>query len=78
MAVHTETKAYNTKAHFGMIDVTSDFQEAVSNACTTYNISSGIITGFTTGDTFALTTREFEPGIVNHDLYEAFDRLAPH
>ena len=30
MAVYTETKTYHTKAHMGMIDVTEDFQHAVS------------------------------------------------
>jgi hypothetical protein len=49
MAVYTETKTYHTKAHMGMIDVTEDFQHAVSQACKKHGISSGIITGFTTG-----------------------------
>ena len=33
MAVYTEKKTYQTKAHMGMIDVTEDFQHAVSAAC---------------------------------------------
>lgn len=33
MAVYTQTKTYHTKAHMGMIDVTEDFQRAVTEAC---------------------------------------------
>ena len=43
MAVYTETKTYHTKAHMGMIDVTEDFQHAVTEACRLHGISAGII-----------------------------------
>ena len=78
MAVYTVVKEYRTKGHMGMIDVTADFQKAVSEACSEKNISDGIITGFTTGGVAALTTLEFEPGLVNHDLKEAFDVFSPY
>ena len=78
MAVYTVIKEYHTKGHMGMIDVTKDFQSAVSDAVREKNISSGIITGFTTGGVSALTTLEFEPGIVNHDLKEALDVFSPY
>ena len=71
MAVYTETKTYHTRAHMGMIDVTEDFQHAVSEACKKYGISAGTVTGFTTGGVAGLTTLEFEPGMVNHDLKAA-------
>ena len=78
MAVYTKTKNYQTKAHMGMIDVTQDFQAAVDEACDHHNIRSGIITGFTTGGVSALTTLEFEPGMVFHDLKEALDVISPY
>ena len=78
MAVYTETKTYHTKAHMGMIDVTEDFQHAVTEACSRHNISAGIVTGFTTGGVAGLTTLEFEPGIVHHDLKEALDVFSPY
>ena len=62
MAVYTKTKDYHTKAHMGMLDVTKDFQAAVTEACEKHHISAGIITGFTTGGVAGLTTLEFEPG----------------
>jgi len=64
MAVYTTSKTYHTKAHMGMIDITNDFRKAVNDACREKGISSGIITGFTTGGVAGLTTLEFEPGMV--------------
>lgn len=78
MGVHTITKKYNTKGHMGMIDVTSDFQSALNEAKELKNIKNGIITGFTTGGVAGLTTLEFEPGIVYHDLKQALDVFSPY
>ena len=78
MAVYTQPKTYHTRAHMGMIDVTEDFQSAVSNAAKECGITSGIITGFTTGGVAGLTTLEFEPGIVHHDLKAAMDIFSPY
>lgn len=78
MAVYTNVKDYRTKAHMGMIDITEDFQDAVTQACKQHGISSGIITGFTTGGVAGLTTLEFEPGMVNKDLKEAMDIFSPY
>ena len=78
MAVHTKRKNYTTKANMGMIDVTKDFQDAVMEAVKKYSVSNGIITGFTTGGVAALTTLEFEPGIVYNDLKEALDIISPY
>ena len=77
MAVYTETRTYHTKAHMGMIDVTEDFRHAVEAACREKGISAGTITGFTTGGVAALTTLEYEPGLVGHDLKAALDVFSP-
>ena len=73
MAVYSSIKKYKTQAHMGMIDVTGDFQQCVEEACEKFRIKSGVITGFTTGGVAGLTTLEFEPGIVKHDLKAALD-----
>ena len=78
MAVYTETKTYHTKAQMGMIDVTEDFQHAVEEACRQRNITDGTVTGFTTGGVAGLTTLEFEPGMVKHDLKAALDVFSPY
>ena len=64
MAVYTEKKTYHTKANMGMIDVTEDFQHAVTEACRQHGISAGIITGFTTGGVAGLTPLVGGPGYV--------------
>ena len=78
MAVYTETRTYHTKAHMGMIDVTEDFRHAVEAACREKGISAGTVTGFTTGGVAALTTLEYEPGLVGHDLKAALDVFSPY
>ena len=40
-------------------------------------IDSGVVTLFNVGSTAGITTTEFEPGLVNHDLKAGFERLAP-
>ena len=78
MAVYHTQKEYYTKAHMGMIDVTEDFQAAVDAAGREKGITNGIINGFTTGGVAALTTLEFEPGMVHHDLKAAMDTFSPY
>jgi len=78
MAVYTMWKDYYTKGHMGMIDVTDDFRTAVRKACREKGISDGIVTGFTTGGVAALTTLEFEPGMVTRDLKQALDIISPY
>ena len=52
---------------------------AVHNALPQHTgIKSGIITGFTTGGVAGLTTLEFEPGMVYHDLKAALDVFSPY
>jgi secondary thiamine-phosphate synthase enzyme len=38
---------------------------------------SGVVHLFLVGSTAALTTLEFEPGLVRHDMKAVFERLAP-
>lgn len=78
MAVYSKIRTYHTKAHMGMIDVTGDFQSAVDEAVAETGMRDGIITGFTTGGVAGLTTLEFEPGIVKHDLKAALDIISPY
>ncbi len=62
----------------GMQDVTDDFRSAVRKACREKGIKDGIVTGFTTGGVAALTTLEFEPGMVTRDLKHALDIISPY
>lgn len=40
-------------------------------------MTNGVATLFAIGSTAGLTTTEFEPGLVKHDLKAFFDKIAP-
>lgn len=55
-----------------IIDVTKDVETQVKRS----GIRSGLVTVFVTGSTGAITTIEFEPGLLK-DLPDAMERFAP-
>ncbi len=61
-----------TTAETDVLDLTSLVQQKIAAAA----IDDGLLTLFTPGSTAALTTIEFEPGVVN-DLKKAINRLIP-
>jgi secondary thiamine-phosphate synthase enzyme len=61
-----------TTAATDVLDLTSLVQARVAAAA----VCDGLLTLITPGSTAALTTIEFEPGVVN-DLKKAIDRLIP-
>ena len=61
-----------TAAKGEIIDITSKVQEIVSKS----KIEEGIALAFVVGSTAAVTTVEYEPGLVE-DIREAVDRLYP-
>jgi secondary thiamine-phosphate synthase enzyme len=72
MAVRTVRRSVPTRGNGEVLDVTGDVGAAVRSS----GVANGIATIFVTGSTAALTTLEFEPGLV-HDLQAAFERLYP-
>ena len=62
----------STKGHGDIVDITTDVAEAVEKA----NLENGIATVFVPGSTGALTTIEYESGML-HDLLELFEKLIP-
>jgi secondary thiamine-phosphate synthase enzyme len=74
MTVFSKKKEYSTKAHMSMIDISDDFRDAVRES----GLQDGIITGFTLGGVAAITTLEFEPGVVKFDLKNALDVISPY
>jgi secondary thiamine-phosphate synthase enzyme len=61
-----------TTAETDVLDLTPLVQAKIAMA----DITHGLLTLFTPGSTAALTTIEFEPGVVS-DLKKAIDRLVP-
>ncbi len=72
MTIQTARRSLKTRGNGDILDLTKDVAEAVRGS----GIAEGIATIFVTGSTAALTTLEFEPGLVE-DLKAAFERLYP-
>ena len=72
MAVVTKYLNFDTKGNADIIDITDDVTVAVNES----KIEEGIVTVFAPGSTMAVTTLEYEPGLV-FDLTQALERIAP-
>ena len=72
MAVVSIKKSVESQGNNHVIDITTEVAGSVAEA----GIGAGVATVFVTGSTAAVTTVEFEPGLVK-DLDTAFDRLMP-
>ena len=72
MPVFTDTISLSTRGHADIQDITAQAQNVVRK----HGLKEGTLTLFVPGSTGALTTVEYEPGLLK-DLPEAFERLAP-
>jgi secondary thiamine-phosphate synthase enzyme len=73
MTVLTHTLERRTEGDDHILDLTADLQSLVSES----GIGVGQLTALVVGSTAALTTVEFEPGLVDHDIAAALERIAP-
>ncbi len=64
---------FTTRGNDHIIDLTSEVQALVAAS----GISTGQVALLAHGSTGALTTLEYEPGLVDHDIAAAMERLAP-
>jgi len=71
--IKTQQIRINTKGSCEVVNLT----EQVLSAMTGAGISDGIVTLFVVGSTAGITTTEYEPGLVNHDIADLFDKIAP-
>ena len=72
MTVSTKSIQINSHGENELLDITQKISEFVEES----GISNGIITIFVSGSTGAITTIEFEPGLVK-DFPEMLSRIAP-
>lgn len=72
MVVATKYLNFDTKGDTDIVDITDDVAMAVKDS----GIEDGIVTVFAPGSTMAVTTLEYEPGLV-FDLKQALERIAP-
>ncbi|MBN2560785.1 MAG: YjbQ family protein [Phycisphaerae bacterium] len=73
MPVETHEIRIETRGNSHVLDLTPHLIDVLSEA----GIANGTATLFAVGSTAGITTTEFEPGLVNHDLKHAFNELAP-
>jgi len=71
--IRTEQLQVRTRGNSQVVDITAPVAAAVAGS----GIQTGVATLFTVGSTAGLTTTEYEPGLANHDLKAAFERIAP-
>jgi secondary thiamine-phosphate synthase enzyme len=71
--VKTEQIQVRTHGNCQVIDITQEVAAAVSRS----GLEAGVVTVFNVGSTAGVTTTEYEPGLANHDLKAAFERIAP-
>jgi len=72
MAVITKQIKISSKSENDVINITEQVADAISES----GISNGTITVFVSGSTGAITTIEYEPGLVK-DFPEMLSRVAP-
>ena len=72
MAVTTKQIKISSKSENDIIDITKQVADVISES----GISNGIITVFVSGSTGAITTIEYEPGLVK-DFPDLLSRIAP-
>ena len=73
MKIVYDTLVCNTSANTDIIDITHEVEETVRSS----GINNGTVLLFVSGSTAALTTIEYESGVVS-DLEKAIERIAPH
>lgn len=73
MPVETHKIQIETQGDSHVIDITPQLIETLNLA----DISDGVAALFVIGSTAGLTTTEYEPGLVNHDLKYYFNKFAP-
>jgi len=72
MSVYCDEINIKTKRETEIIDITEDVQKVVTKS----KIKNGLICVFVQGSTGAITTMEYEPGLMQ-DLPDALERIAP-
>ncbi len=70
--VHTREIKFNTSGDGDIVDLTNQIIELVSKS----EINSGTVTAFVPGSTAAITTIEYEPGLLK-DIPNLMEKLVP-
>ena len=71
--VKTQTIELETNGNCHIVDITDKVNAEIASA----GIDNGTVTVFNIGSTAGVTTIEFEPGLVDHDIAAAYEKIAP-
>ena len=71
--VITKKIQVSTNGNSEVLDLTPQAVKVVAES----GVLAGTATFFVIGSTAAITTTEYEPGLVNHDIKAAFEKIAP-
>ncbi|MBD3342415.1 MAG: YjbQ family protein [Candidatus Lokiarchaeota archaeon] len=74
MTVKVKTFKVNTKPYCDVINITDQVQNAVRES----DIKNGIVNVHVAGSTGAISTTEYEPGLVKHDIEEFLEKIIPY
>ena len=72
MELHTDLVEVATRGFTDILDITDDLRRCIERS----TLTDGVLTAFAPGATAALTTIEYEPGLLE-DLPAFFEKLAP-
>lgn len=73
MTAVSHTLSFRTDGNVDILDLTEGLQRLVRAS----GVTTGQCTAMVVGSTAALTTLEYEPGLVRHDVAAALERIAP-
>jgi len=65
---------FKTKGKTDIVDITPQLQECLGLV----ELTQGNATVFAIGSTTGITTIEYEPGLVDHDIREIYEKIAPY
>jgi secondary thiamine-phosphate synthase enzyme len=74
MTVVLDTFDLKTKSYCDVINISQQVQNAINNS----GIKNGIVNVHVAGSTGAISTTEYEPGLVQHDIKDLFERITPY
>ena len=74
MTAALKTFELRTKAYCEVINITEQVQQCINNS----GINDGIVNVHVAGSTGAISTVEYEPGLVKQDIPELLEKLIPY
>jgi secondary thiamine-phosphate synthase enzyme len=74
MKILTKGIQLDTDGFTEIIDITPHVIQILEES----SLKEGQVSVFGIGSTTGITTLEFEPGLVNHDVHEMLDKIAPY